>query len=176
MTIHGFAAYKANAALKEFAYEPGTLGAEHVLIRITHCGICHSDIHLIDDDWGVSKYPFIPGHEIIGEVVGLGSKVSHLEVGNRVGVGWESRSCHECEWCQRGEENLCENNEATCVGRHGGYANGIIVDSRLAFIIPKEIDSAHAAPLMCAGVTVFSPLRRLKVGPKTKVGIIGMAG
>lgn len=176
MKIQGYAAYKAKDALKEFVYEPATLKPQDVAIKISHCGICHSDIHLIDNDWSVSKYPFIPGHEIVGEVTGRGSQVKDLKIGDRVGVGWESRSCHTCEWCQSGNENLCENNEATCVGRNGGYAERIIVDNQLAFPIPKEIDSPHAAPLMCAGVTVFSPLRRLGVNKNTKVGVVGIGG
>lgn len=176
MNIHGYAAFKAKGALKELAYEPKKLGPQDAAIRITHCGICHSDIHLIDDDWHVSKYPFIPGHEIVGKVTAVGSQVRHLKAGDRVGVGWQAGCCHTCEWCQRGEENLCEDSQPTCVGRHGGYADGVIVDSRLAFVIPDGIESAHAAPLMCAGVTVYAPLSRLGVKPPMKVGVVGIGG
>ncbi len=96
-----------------------------VEIGITHCGICHSDLHLISNDWGISQYPFIPGHEIIGTVTAVGSQVRSLKTGQRVGLGWQSNSCGECEWCTRGLENLCSSSEATCVHRHGGYANRV---------------------------------------------------
>lgn len=176
MKIQGYAAYNAKESLKPLTYEPKALGPFEAVLQITHCGICHSDIHLIDDDWGGSKYPFIPGHEVVGKVTAVGTQVQHLKIGNRVGVGWQAGCCHTCEWCLRGEENLCEESQATCVRRHGGYADGIVVDSRLAFVIPKEIDSAHAAPLMCAGITVYSPLSRLGVKPAMKVGVVGIGG
>lgn len=176
MKISGFAAYEKKSNLKPYEYEPKELDDKEVLIKISHCGICHSDIHLIDDDWKVSKYPFIPGHEIIGEVVGLGSKVERLKIGQRVGVGWQSGSCLECEWCASGYENLCPKQIATCVGRNGGFANFVVTDSRFAFPIPEKLSSENAAPLLCGGITVYSPLRRYNVKPKDKVGVIGIGG
>lgn len=176
MKVHGFAAFKAKSDLKEFFYSHPALRADEVAIAITHCGICHSDVHLIDNDWKVSSYPFIPGHEIIGRVTAVGKSVKHLREGDRVGVGWQAGSCHACAWCRRGDENLCPQSAAICVGRHGGYADHVVVDSQFAFVIPPAMDSAYAAPLMCAGITVYAPLKRLGVKAKTKVGIIGMGG
>jgi uncharacterized zinc-type alcohol dehydrogenase-like protein len=176
MPIHGHAAYEAKQALKPFAYEPGELGPYDVEVRIEFCGICHSDIHLIDDDWAMSRYPFIPGHEIVGVVTALGRQVTHLKAGQRVGIGWQAGSCMQCEWCMRGSENLCSHSAATCVGRHGGYAELVRADSRFAFAIPDELDSASTAPLMCGGVTVYSPMRHFGVEPWSKVGIVGIGG
>ena len=105
--IQGLAAHAAGAELLPFRYEPGELGPQEVEIAISHCGICHSDLHLISNDWGISQYPFIPGHEIIGQVVAVGPGVRTLKPGQRVGLGWQSNSCGECEWCTRGMENLC---------------------------------------------------------------------
>ena len=105
--IQGLAVHAAGAELLSFRYDPGKLGAHDVEIAISHCGICHSDLHLIANDWGISQYPFIPGHEIIGKVSAVGSEVKSLEVGQRVGLGWQSNSCGHCEWCLKGLENLC---------------------------------------------------------------------
>ncbi|MGE5626362.1 MAG: NAD(P)-dependent alcohol dehydrogenase [Bacillota bacterium] len=176
MSISAWAASKARSPLTAFRYEPAPLGPRDVEIRISHCGICHSDLHLINDDWGVSRYPLVPGHEIVGTVTGLGSGVSHLKVGQRVGVGWQRSACGECEYCRRGDDNLCAKTEATCVGHHGGFAAAIVTDGRFAFPIPDALESALAAPLLCAGVTVFSPLARHGVGPGMRVGIVGIGG
>ena len=159
-----------------FRYEPGDLGRHDVEIEISHCGICHSDLHLITNDWGISQYPFIPGHEIIGNVAAVGEAVRSLKVGERVGLGWQSNSCGECEWCTRGMENLCPQSEATCVRRHGGYANRVRGNVRFVFPIPEALESENAAPLLCGGITVYSPLRAHGVNPSSRVGIIGIGG
>lgn len=176
MKISAWAAPKARSGLEPFAYEAAPLGASDVEIRISHCGICHSDLHLINNDWGSSRYPLVPGHEIIGTVVRLGEAVKHLKAGQRVGVGWQRSSCSECEYCRRGEENLCSRKQSTCVGHHGGFAAAIVTDSHLAFPIPNAMDSAVAAPLLCAGITVYSPLKRYGMGPGMRVGVIGIGG
>ncbi len=176
MIIHSFAAFKAKQKLKPFSYKRKPLESWDVRIRVTHCGICHSDIHLIDNDWGFSKYPLVPGHEVIGEVVELGKSSKHLKIGMRVGVGWQAGSCMKCVWCKRGDENLCSDSRATCVGNYGGYGEEVQVDSRFAFPIPNRLSSEGAAPLLCGGVTVFSPLERFNVGKGTKVGILGVGG
>lgn len=173
--IRGYAAFKPKNALKEFEYQVKTLKPHEVLVKITHSGICHSDIHLIDNDWSSSKYPFIPGHEIIGTVEEKGSQ-AQLRVGQRVGIGWQCGACFQCEWCRQGKENSCPHNQATCVGHHGGFAGQVIADGRFAFPIPDAIDPAKAAPLMCAGITVFSPLVDFKAGPGVKVGVVGIGG
>jgi uncharacterized zinc-type alcohol dehydrogenase-like protein len=173
--VDAFAALEAGASLAPFDYEPAALGPHDVEIEIMHCGICHSDIHLIDNDWQTSHFPLVPGHEVVGTVAQKGSLVTHLELGSRVGVGWQAGSCLECEWCERGDENLCERIVETCVGRHGGFADRIQVDGRFAFAIPDVLSSEVAAPLLCGGITVYSPLRE-HARPQSRVGIIGIGG
>ena len=170
MTIHAFAALHARAALAPFTYEPQPLGPEDVEIAISHCGICHSDVHIVDGDWG-EVFPAVPGHEIIGTVVaGTG-----FAPGQRVGVGWQRDSCGTCTWCREGEEELCPANQATCMGHFGGFADRIRVNRRFAVPIPDSLDSESAAPLLCGGITVFSPLRRY-AAPGCRVGVIGIGG
>lgn len=173
--VDAYAASEAGAALAPHQYSPDALGPHDVEIDITHCGICHSDLHLIDGDWGTSEYPLVPGHEIVGTIAGRGSLVTDHQVGDRVGVGWQAGSCHHCEWCVQGEENLCANIVDTCVGRPGGFANRIRLDGRFAFRIPDSLGSEQAAPLFCGGVTVYSPLRRY-ARPQSRVGVIGIGG
>lgn len=174
--IKGYAATQAKQPLEFFEYQPKELGPWDIEVAITHCGICASDLHLINNDWGVSSYPFIPGHEIIGKVVQKGREVRHLKVGDRVGIGWQRSSCMACEWCEEGQENLCFKQEATCVGHHGGYADSIRSDSRFAFLIPEALESENAAPLLCGGATVFSPLFEHNLGPAHHIGVIGIGG
>jgi alcohol/geraniol dehydrogenase (NADP+) len=175
MSFHAFAAHSKRSALKPFVYEPAPLGPHDVEIRISHCGICHSDVHLVDGDWGMGSYPMVPGHEIVGSVAALGPEVRHLEAGTRVGVGWQRGACLACEACGSGDENLCPANAATCVGSHGGFADRIRVDSRFAFPLPEGLASESAAPLLCGGVTVYSPLRRW-AKPSMRVGVVGIGG
>jgi alcohol/geraniol dehydrogenase (NADP+) len=174
--ISGFAAHAAGAELLPFRYDPGELGLQEVEIGITHCGICHSDLHLISNDWGMSQFPFIPGHEIIGTVTAVGSQVRTLKAGQRVGLGWQSNSCGECEWCTRGLENLCPQSEGTCVHRHGGYATRVRANARFVVKIPDTLPSEQAAPLLCAGITVYNPMREHRVNPSSRVGIVGIGG
>ncbi len=176
MAIKCFAAKNAKSMLQPYEYEPVALGPDDIEVQITHCGICHSDISLIDNEWGNSSYPLVPGHEIVGNVVAKGSNVTQLQLNQRVGIGWQRSSCMKCEWCQTGQENLCLSQEATCVGHQGGYAEKIRTDSRFAFAIPDALDSAHVAPLFCGGATVFSPLLHHNINPTSKVGIIGIGG
>ncbi len=176
MTIHGQAAHTAGEKLQPISYEPKDLGPFDIEVEVQYCGICHSDIHLIDNDWNWSTYPFIPGHEIIGPVTKLGSMITQFRIGQRVGVGWQCGSCMECEWCVRGEENLCARSAATCVGRNGGFAEAVRVDGRFAFAIPDTMESASTAPLLCGGITVYSPLRHLGAEPWSRVGVVGIGG
>jgi len=174
--IQGLAAHAAGAELLPFRYDPGQLGLQEVEIGVSHCGICHSDIHLISNDWGISQYPFIPGHEIIGTVLSVGSEVRSLEVGQRVGLGWQSNSCGQCEWCTRGMENLCPAAEATCVHRHGGYADRVRANARFVIPIPDAMESEYAAPLLCGGITVYSPMRTYGINPSSRIGVVGVGG
>jgi uncharacterized zinc-type alcohol dehydrogenase-like protein len=174
--IHGLAVHAAGAHLLPYKYDAGELGENDVEVKISHCGVCHSDVHLIDNDWGLSKYPFIPGHEIVGTVAKIGSRVTSLTVGERVGIGWQSDSCGVCEWCRQGEEHLCPQAQPTCVGRNGGYADAIRVNWRFAIKVPEVLESENVAPLLCGGITVYSPLRNLGVRPSWRVGVIGIGG
>jgi uncharacterized zinc-type alcohol dehydrogenase-like protein len=174
--IHGLGVHAAGAQLLAYKYDPGALAANEVEIKISHCGVCFSDIHLIDNDWGMSKYPFIPGHEIVGTVVAVGSGVKDRAMGERVGVGWQADSCGICEWCRQGDEHLCAKSQPTCVGRNGGFAEKIRVNSKFAIPVPEVLESENVAPLMCGGITVYSPLRNHGVRPSSRVGIIGIGG
>jgi uncharacterized zinc-type alcohol dehydrogenase-like protein len=174
--IHGLAVHAAGAQLVPFRYEPGELQANEVEVKISHCGVCHSDIHLIDNDWGISRFPFVPGHEIVGTVSAVGSSVKDRNVGERVGIGWQADSCGVCEWCRQGDEHLCASSQPTCVGRNGGYADAIRVNAKFAVPVPEALESENVAPLLCAGITVYSPLRNHGVRPASRVGIVGIGG
>lgn len=174
--IQGLAAHAAGAELVQFRYDPGALGPHEVEIVISHCGVCYSDLHMIANDWGMSQFPFIPGHEIIGTVAAVGDEVRGLEEGHRVGLGWQSNSCGRCEWCIRGMENLCPEMEGTCVRRNGGYAERVRADARFVIPVPDELDSEHAAPLLCGGITVYSPMRTHGINPSSRVGVVGIGG
>ena len=175
-TFSGWAALAAKEPLSPFTYEPRELGPDEVEIAISHCGICHSDIHLIDNGWNSSTYPFVPGHEIVGHVTERGSAVGHLSVGQRVGVGWQRSACLTCELCLDRQDNLCPRQTAVAQGNHGGFAGRIRTDSRYAFALPDEMESASAAPLLCGGATVFSPMRRYGVDATSSVGVVGIGG
>jgi uncharacterized zinc-type alcohol dehydrogenase-like protein len=174
--IQGLAAHAAGAELLPYKYDPGKLGLQEVEIGITHCGVCHSDLHLIANDWGISQFPFIPGHEVVGTVTAVGAEVKSLTVGQRVGLGWQSNSCGICEWCTRGMENLCPASEGTCVHRHGGYADKVRANARFVIPIPDGLESEQAAPLLCGGITVYNPLRSHGINPSSRVGIVGIGG
>ncbi len=174
--INGLAVYAAGAHLLPYKFDAGELKPNEVAIRISHCGVCHSDVHLIDNDWGFSKYPFIPGHEIVGRVIAAGADVRDRVVGERVGVGWQADSCGICEWCRQGDEHLCLKSQPTCVGRNGGYADMVRVNSRFAIPVPEVLESENVAPLLCGGITVYSPLRNHGVRPSSRVGVIGIGG
>jgi uncharacterized zinc-type alcohol dehydrogenase-like protein len=174
--IHGLATYAAGAELLSYKYAVEDLGDDDVEVKISHCGVCHSDVHLIDNDWGISKYPFIPGHEIVGTVTAIGSRVRDRKPGERVGIGWQANSCGICEWCRQGDEHLCAQSQPTCIGRNGGYADAIRVNSRFAIPVPEALESENVAPLLCGGITVYSPLRNWLARPSSRVGVIGIGG
>lgn len=173
MKIHGYVALKAKEKLVPFTYDQPNLGPHDILIQITHTGLCHSDIHLIDDDWQRSAYPLVPGHEIIGTIVKKGEQVDRLKIGQRVGQSWLKSACLHCPECIQGDTNLCLNKTTTCNKNFGGFADHVTADSRFVYPIPDSLDSAHAAPLLCAGATVYAPLR--KYTPRS-VAVIGIGG
>ncbi len=174
--IQGLAVHAAGAELHPYKYDPGELRASDVEIAISHCAVSQVDVSLINNELGTSKYPFIPGHEIVGTVSAAGADIHHLHVGDRVGVGWQADSCGHCTWCRSGEENLCAANQPTCVGRNGGFAEATRIDARFAVPIPAELDSAAAAPLLCAGITAYRPMRAAGIHPASRVGVVGIGG
>jgi uncharacterized zinc-type alcohol dehydrogenase-like protein len=176
MSIHAYAAKGPKQPLESFEFDPGPLGDHEVEVAVTHCGICHSDVSMIDNEWGMAAFPLIPGHEVVGTVAAMGRGVKHLKAGQRVGVGWLCGSCGGCEWCARGKDHLCTKQQATIVGHHGGYADRLRCDARFALPIPEALSSAEAAPLMCAGATVYSPLVHQGVRPGMKTAVIGIGG
>jgi alcohol dehydrogenase (NADP+) len=180
----GIAAYSETGPLKLMKFQRRALGPKDVAIKIHYCGVCHSDIHTIRGDWGKIQYPQIVGHELAGEVVAVGSSVSKFNVGSRVGVGTMVDSCRHCPECLRGFENYCENGNTQTYGSkdrdgsitQGGYSKFVVVDEDFVLSIPDSIDLAEAGPLLCAGITVYSPLRHWSVAPGKKVAIVGLGG
>jgi uncharacterized zinc-type alcohol dehydrogenase-like protein len=174
--VAAYAAKAAGARLEPFAYELPALGPDEVDIHVTHGGICHSDIGLIDDHFKMARWPLVAGHEVVGQVDAVGSAVQSHKVGDRVGLGWQSASCGRCEWCLSGQEQLCASEQNTIVGRHGGFANRVRCQARFAIHLPEGLESHFAGPLMCAGTTVFAPLLHHKVGPLQRTAVVGIGG
>jgi len=175
--VLGYAARAVGQPLERLAFEPPTLGEHDVRVSVTHCGVCHTDIHAIENYYGITAYPFVPGHEIVGNVSELGHAVSDLKKGDRVGIGWQGRSCMKCEWCLQGEEQLCMDivSSGTWVP-FGGFSSSVVVDNRFAYPLPDAMPSEVAAVLMCAGIAVYSPLRSYAKRSAQKIGIIGVGG
>ena len=176
MAIRAYAADKPGGELKPFEYELGALGREEVDINVEYCGICHSDLSMLDNEWGITQYPFVPGHEVVGTIASIGDAVKKLKVGQRVGLGWFSRSCMGCEWCMSGNQNLCLDAEGTIVSRHGGFADKVRAHQGWAIPLPEGIDPALAGPLFCGGITVFNPIVEFDIKPTDRVGVIGIGG
>jgi uncharacterized zinc-type alcohol dehydrogenase-like protein len=174
--IRAYAAMEKGKPLVPLEYDPGALRPEQVEIKMTHCGMCHSDQSLIDDEWGMTTYPLVPGHEIVGTVIAAGNLVKRVKVGDRVGLGWFSGSCMTCAQCLAGDHNLCPNPESTMFGRYGGYADRVRCDWIWAAPLPEAIGSAEAAPMFCGGITVFNPILQCGVQPTDRVGVIGIGG
>lgn len=175
--INAYAALSAGEKLQPFSYDPGELGPREVEIAVEYCGLCHSDVSMIDNDWGMSAYPLVPGHEVVGTVAAMGADVSKFELGQRVGLGWMSRSCGQCECCLAGEQHLCQDGpEQTIVGRHGGFADRVRADEGWVLALPDGLPMEKAGPLFCGGITVFGPIMAMGVMPTDKVGVIGIGG
>jgi len=174
--IHAYAATERGGKLTPFEYDPGSLQDEQVEIDVQYCGICHSDLSMLDNEWGITQYPFVPGHEVIGRVAAIGSAVKRVKVGQQVGLGWFSSSCMMCEWCLSGNHNLCPSAEQTIVGRYGGFADKVRAHEVWAIPLPEGIDAVKAGPLFCGGITVFNPIVQLGVQPTDRVGVIGIGG
>jgi uncharacterized zinc-type alcohol dehydrogenase-like protein len=174
--IKAFAAFEPGGKLESYEYDPGPIGTDEVEIDVEHCGICHSDLSMLNNEWGITAYPFVPGHEIIGTVAAVGSSVTQLEVGQRVGLGWHSRYCLACSSCLSGDHNLCTASEGTIVGRHGGFADKVRASETSVIPLPPSVDAATAGPLFCGGITVFNPLVQFDLSPTARVGLVGIGG
>lgn len=174
--IHAYSATAPKSPLQPFEFDPGELGQDQVEIKVTHCGICHSDLSMLDSEWGMSQFPLVPGHEAVGTVLALGESVKSLKFGQRVGVGWTAYSCLSCRECLSGHHNLCTTNQGTIVGRHGGFADRLRVQWTWARPIPDAVDLSKTGPLLCGGVTVFTPFLAYDISPTARVGIIGIGG
>lgn len=174
--IKAYAAREPKGELKPFEYDPGKLHSEEVEIDVEYCGICHSDLSMLDNDWGMTQYPFVPGHEVVGKIAAKGDAVKKFELGQRVGLGWFANSCMHCEWCMSGDHNLCLDAEGTIVGRHGGFADKVRGHQNWVIPIGEKVDPAKAGPLFCGGITVFNPIVQLDIKSTDKVGVIGIGG
>lgn len=174
--IRAYAASAPGAALRPFEYEPGPLGDEEVEIAVEHCGICHSDLSMLDNEWGRTAYPFVPGHEVVGRVVALGPASKGLQLGQRVGLGWYSESCLHCRPCLEGDHNLCGSAGETLIGRHGGFAERVRCHWLWAIPLPETLVADSAGPMFCGGITVFNPIVQCGVQPTDRVGVIGIGG
>jgi len=175
-TVNAYAAHEPKGILTPFKYELPTLGSDQVDIKVHYCGICHSDLSMINNEWGMTTYPIVPGHEIIGEVVAVGSEVKNLKPNDLVGLGWSSASCMHCKQCMEGNHHLCQSSEGTIVGRHGGFADKVRCHWSSAILLPEGINAQKAGPLLCGGITVFNPIILAGVKPTDKVGVIGIGG
>lgn len=174
--INAYAVFEAGGKLEPFQYDPGDLGHHDVEIAVEHCGICHSDLSMINNEWGVSQYPLVPGHEVIGTIVQLGEEVSKFQLGQRVGLGWHSSYCMSCNTCLSGDHNLCAAAEGTIVGHYGGFADKVRASSASVVALPAGIDVESAGPLFCGGITVFNPLIQFDIKPTHKIAVVGIGG
>ena len=174
--IRAWAAQEAAKPLVNFDYDPGPLGVEEVEIRVEHTGLCHSDLSVIDNEWGSSRYPTVGGHEVVGTVVALGPNARGLKLGQRVGLGWMSESCMTCRACLNGEPQLCRASRPTIIGHHGGFAERVRAHWLWVCPIPEGLDPAKAGPLLCGGITVFSPFLNFDIKPTHRVGVVGIGG
>jgi len=181
----GFSAPSAGAKLAPFHFERRDLRPDDVAIDILYCGICHSDLHQVNNDWGEGIYPMVPGHEIVGRVCGIGRAVKRYHVGEAVAVGCMVDSCQHCDQCSKGEEQLCREgmtgtytskDRITGETTQGGYSTYLVVREEFVLRIPEGLDLSRAAPLVCAGITTYSPLRTWNVGPGSRVGVVGLGG
>jgi alcohol/geraniol dehydrogenase (NADP+) len=176
MIANAFAANKRGEKLEPIKYELGPLKPDEIDIEVEFCGICRSDLHMLKNDWGLTKYPFVPGHEIVGRVSSIGSMVTHLKIGQRVGVGWRSRSCQTCMQCLSGHHNRCLNGEDVIVGRHGGFGDKVRCQALWAFPLPDNLEFRSAGPLFCGGITVFSPIVQNNINSTDHVAVVGIGG
>ncbi|RSO58824.1 NAD(P)-dependent alcohol dehydrogenase [Acinetobacter lactucae] len=176
--VKAYVAHSPKGPLEYIEYDVDELQAEEVEIKVEYCGICHSDLSMIDNDWGISQYPLIAGHEVIGKITKLGMSASNkgLAIGQRVGLGWTSDSCSYCDSCMAGQQVNCENGIKTTISSRGGFAEKVRANWQWVIPLPDQIDAQAAAPLLCAGITVFKPFLYHDIKPYHRVGVIGIGG
>lgn len=176
--IKSYAAPQASAELELYEYDAGELKAEDVEVQVDYCGICHSDLSMIDNEWGFSQYPLIAGHEVIGRVVALGDAAQDkgLKIGQRVGIGWTARSCGHCDACISGNQINCLEGATPTILNNGGFADKLRADWQWVIPLPEQMDIESAGPLLCGGITVFKPLLMHHVTATSRVGVIGIGG
>lgn len=174
--IKAYASFGKGQPLKPHEYEPGPLLPEQIEIKVSHCGICHSDLSMLDNDWGFSSYPLVAGHEVVGTVTAVGPSAKRAKMGDCVGLGWVSGSCMACPQCLSGDHNLCTTAESTIVGRHGGFADRVRCNWEWATPLPVGLDPVSAGPLFCGGITVFNPIVQFGVRATDRVGVVGIGG
>lgn len=175
MDVNAMAAFKKGGTLSQFKYDVDELGQYDCIVKVISCGLCHSDIHAIDGFFSV-KYPIVPGHEIVGEVIKIGTSVSHLRVSDIVGIGWQRSACLQCEDCINGNENVCAGAKGVITDGYGGFADYLVMDSRFCFSLPSGLDRMKAGPLMCGGITVYSALKYAGMKSGQRIGVIGTGG
>ncbi|MBL0928097.1 MAG: NAD(P)-dependent alcohol dehydrogenase [Phycisphaerales bacterium] len=176
MTFKAYAAHAPGQPLQPYEFDPGPLRDDQVQIRVTHCGICHSDLSVIDNSWGNAVYPLVPGHEAVGVIEEIGPRVRGRKPGDVVGLGWFSASCLSCRTCLGGHHNLCAGNESTMLGRPGGFADRVRCQWAWATPLPAGVKPETAGPLFCGGITVFNPIAHYGVRPTDRVGVVGIGG
>lgn len=174
--IHAYAAKTAGGTLERFDYDPGVLKDEEVEIDVEYCGICHSDLSMIHNHWGITQFPIVPGHEVVGTIAAVGGRVTTVTKGQRVGLGWYSQSCMHCSSCMSGDHNLCLTAQPTMIGRFGGYADKVRADAAWVTPLAEGVDPAKAGPLFCGGITVFDPLVQFSIMSTDRVAVIGVGG
>jgi uncharacterized zinc-type alcohol dehydrogenase-like protein len=176
MIVKAYAAKEAKGEFERYEFELGEIAPDEVDIAVESCGICHSDLSMLEDEWGMAQFPLVPGHEVIGTVSAVGHHVKHLAEGDRVGVGWHAGYCMVCNQCMSGDHNLCADAEATIAGRHGGFADNLRAKSASVVKLPDALNAREAGPLLCGGMAVFNPLVQLGLPPTANVGVIGIGG
>jgi uncharacterized zinc-type alcohol dehydrogenase-like protein len=174
--IKAYAAMNKGSSLELFEYKAAPLNSNEVNIKVESCGICHSDISAIDGSWGISKYPMVAGHEVIGEIIEVGTDVSLHKIGDRVGLGWHSGYCNDCEQCDAGDHNFCSSTKKTVFSQHGGFAEHVTAHEVSVIPIPSRLNHEDAGPLLCGGITVFTPIVEFNINKDHKIGIIGIGG
>jgi alcohol/geraniol dehydrogenase (NADP+) len=174
--VKAWAAHGPKEKLVPYEFEAGQLRPEEVEIKVRYCGLCHSDVSVLNNDWGMSVYPYVPGHEAVGEIVALGDGARGLSVGQLVGIGWNSGSCMHCRQCISGNHHLCGEVAPTIIGHSGGFASRLRAQWHWAFPLPAGMDAGAAGPLLCGGITVFSPFILNDIKPTAHVGIVGIGG